>query len=179
MTYQENRLAATIVDVFEQRDFLMDTAYELLATLVMDLLRYTDGGAEIGIVGVPTLPGVVDCFKKLSVFCEGVIDNEGKEAVEATQEIGENGQINQRIQSLQMRFGSDMDGLSGAISRAEQEFREAHKHYAVAQDELQKAEDRKDVSCAFTFHLSRLLPVARADVRAIEFLIFRVRERRR
>jgi hypothetical protein len=145
METQGEKLQTTAQEVFEKRDILMDNAYAVLDTFVDDLLKYTDGEEEIGSGGVPSLPNVVGCFKDLAEFCERVVDEEGLEAVEATQEIGEDGQIIQRIHGLQTRLQSDLNGLSQAVSEAQKSFDIHHGHHMSARDALSKAEDRRSV----------------------------------
>lgn len=142
---------------FKSRDFLMDRAYEALVVFVEDLLKYTDGTAEIGSGGVPSLPIVVQCFKSLAEYCEKVIDEEGLQAVEATQEIGEDGQVVEQINSLRTKLQSDMNGLRDAVSSAETYFNEVHGHHMIAREELRNAEERKEVIYKSLFFLTCLL----------------------
>lgn len=153
MQTQTEKIKISRQDEFKHRDILLDRAYEALVVFVEDLLKYTDGGAEIGDDGVPSLPIVIQCFKVLAEYCESVIDEEGLEAVEATQEIGEDGQIVERINSLKARLQSDMNGLREAVSKAESYFNENHGHHMAARDSLSKAEDRKNVSCELSLLL--------------------------
>ena len=151
-TQVEKRIISELNEL-KDRDSLMDKAYETLVVFVEDLLKYSDGGTEIGSDGVPSLPIVVQCFKALAEYCESVIDAEGLEAVEATQEIGENGQIVERINILKTRLNSDAKGLWEAIGKAETYFNSLHGHHMEARDALSKAEDRKNVSCDFSILL--------------------------
>jgi hypothetical protein len=146
MEAQCKRLEATSQEVFRQRDIRIDTAYEALDRFVSELLQYTDGEVDIGIEGVPTLPIVVSCFKELAEFCESVVDKETLEAVEATQEIGEDGQIAARVKAWQETLGTTLNGLSQAVSRAEGLFNEKHGHHMSARDALNQAEGRRSVS---------------------------------
>ncbi|KAH8702707.1 hypothetical protein GQ44DRAFT_778542 [Phaeosphaeriaceae sp. PMI808] len=141
---QSKRLKITAQDIFNKRDVLIDAAYEALERFVRELLNYTAGDADIGIEGVPNLPVVVRCFKELAEFCERVVDEETREAVEATQEIGEDGQIAERVKNSQERLRTSLNGLNGAVSRAWSNFETHHEHHMSARDALRKAENRKN-----------------------------------
>ncbi|KAF1945148.1 hypothetical protein EJ02DRAFT_451714 [Clathrospora elynae] len=143
MEAQSVKLQVTADDTFKKRDVLMDTAYEALDQFVNDLLKYPGGDAEIGSDGVPSLPTVVGCFKALAGFCERVVVDEGLEAVEAIQEIGEDSQIVQRISSLQSRLQSDLGGLSKMVADAQSYFDIYHGHHENARDALRRAEERR------------------------------------
>jgi hypothetical protein len=146
MEAQRRQLEATTQEVFNQRDVRIDAAYEALDRFVSELLKYTDGDADISTEGVPNLPVVVRCFKELAEFCEGVVDKETLEAVEATQEIGEDGQIAERVKSWQETLRTTLDGLNAAVSQAEGNFDVKHDHHMSARSALRTAEGRKSVS---------------------------------
>lgn len=146
MEAQSTRLQHTAHEAFQNRDRLIDTAYEALEKFVIELLTYTDGDADIGSKAVPTLPVVVGCFQNLAEFCEGVVDQQTLEAVESTQEIGEDGQIAERIKNGGAMLQTTLDGLSNAISSAWNNFEIHHAHHENARAALRQAEDRKSVS---------------------------------
>jgi hypothetical protein len=146
MEAQSIKLQVTADDVFKKRDVLMDTAYEALDDFVDDLLKYEEGGAEIGSNGVPSLPSVVDRFNSLAEFCQRVVVDEGLEAVEAMQEIGEDSQVVQRIKALQAQLRTTLEGLSKAVNDAESYFNTQHGHHETAREELRKAEERRSVN---------------------------------
>ncbi|CAM1503210.1 Fc.00g079860.m01.CDS01 [Cosmosporella sp. VM-42] len=143
MKAQSARYVTTAGEIFNGREVLMDTAYEMLVKFVVeDLLKYADGQDEIGTGGVPALPVVVQRFKALTEYCEKVIDDENIEAVESTQEIGEGGQIIQRIKSLKERLQTDIQGLGQTVERANSNFDVDHAHHMDACEALRNAEEK-------------------------------------
>ncbi|KAI9655262.1 MAG: hypothetical protein M1829_000675 [Trizodia sp. TS-e1964] len=144
MEHQVTQKEASELEEFRTRDVMMDRAYEALVQLVDELLKITDGGAEIGGESVPSLPVVIERFKSLAEFCESVIDKENLESVEAAQEIGEDQQIVQQLNSLKTRFLSDLEGLGEAVSRAKAYFDTNHEHHLEARSALSVAEGRQN-----------------------------------
>ncbi|KAJ4348638.1 uncharacterized protein N0V89_010016 [Didymosphaeria variabile] len=145
MAAQSERLQAAAREAFERRDKLIDAAYEALECFVRELLTYSDGNTDIGSKAVPTLPVVVDCFKQLAEFCEGVVDQQTLEAVESTQEIGEDGQIAERIKNGGEKLKVTLNGLDAAVSKAWENFEVHHGHHENARAALRQAEERRSV----------------------------------
>ncbi|KAG8627216.1 hypothetical protein KVT40_004699 [Elsinoe batatas] len=143
MEVQSSRLELDASTAFQRRDELIDAAYEALERFVSELLTYADGNADIGSKAVPSLPIVVECFRCLADFCEGVVDRQTLEAVESTQEIGEDSQIVQQIKQGEGQLRTALDGLSTAAVKAREHFDVQHEHHMAARAALEQAEGRK------------------------------------
>ncbi|KAF5671435.1 hypothetical protein FHETE_4145 [Fusarium heterosporum] len=143
MQAQTDRNTRTADRIFQERDVLMDSAYEVLIDFVGDLLKYLNGSDEIGSGGVPALPIVVDSFKALAEYCEKVIDDENVEATESTQETGESNEIIGNIKALKVRIQSDMDGLDKAVSSANGIFDNLHNIHMDARRALDQAREKQ------------------------------------
>ncbi|KAL1602510.1 hypothetical protein SLS60_005926 [Paraconiothyrium brasiliense] len=155
MAAQSERLQRAAREAFEKRDKLIDAAYEALERFVRELLTYSDGNADIGREAVPSLPVVVECFKQLAEFCEGVVDQQTLEAVESTQEIGEDGQIKERIKNGEEQLKVTLNGLDDTITKAWGNFEVQHGHHESARAALRQAEERRSVRISAVLLVNR------------------------
>jgi hypothetical protein len=145
MEAQSSKLESYAFEAFHRRDQLIDAAYEALNLFVSELLTYADGDTDIGSKNLPTLPIVVDRFKSLAKFCEGVVDQQTLESVVSTQEIGEDAQIIERIKKCEAQLKTTLDGLANAVPQAWNNFEVHHGYHMNAQAALYKAEERRSV----------------------------------
>lgn len=146
MRAQSDRYVLALARIFNERDVLMDAAYEVLVEFVNELLQYESGTDEIGSRGVLSLPRLVASFKALAEYCEKVIDDENVEAAESMQETGETAAVIGNIRALKARMRSDEQGLERAVSSAEDNFNVDHEHHMQAREALSNARDRQSVS---------------------------------
>lgn len=145
MKAQSDRYLQVADRVKSERETLLHQAYEALVKFVTDILKYSDGQDEIGSLGVQFLPDVVRSFTDLAKYNEQVIDQESIEEVESTQEIGENGQIIQKIKNLDQRLTTDLNGLSQVSVSACITLQENMRHEAQARSALSEARDKQSV----------------------------------
>ncbi|KAK2749618.1 hypothetical protein FQN57_005840 [Myotisia sp. PD_48] len=142
---QDEKCQAFEKEAFKNRRFLMGRAYEALDNFVDELLRYTDGAANIGIAGVPSLPKVMEHFEALAQLGDAVVDTENLEQAENVQEFGENVQTMQHGNSLQVLIGAGLHGLEGAITVAKSKSDTNNYLHMQACTALKEARQRKDV----------------------------------
>lgn len=145
MEAQSDRYLQVADRVNSERETLLHKAFEALVKFVADILKCSDGQDEIGNLGVQFLPDVVSSFKDLAVYNEKVIDQETIEEVESTQEIGEKGQIIERIKNLEQRIESDLAGLGRAASTVRDTLLEYNRHEIQAQGALSAAQEKQRV----------------------------------
>jgi hypothetical protein len=146
MEEQSSRYIRVADIVKNERETILHSAFESLVKFVADVLQYNDGHDEIGSQGIQFLPTVVQSFKTLADYNEKVIDQESIEEVESTQEIGENGQIIEKIKALKQRMASDLAGLCQAVSAARDTLSENKQHESQAESALSNARDKQSVS---------------------------------